>query len=248
MPVTSGEIRHYRTWLKPGERLSAFRVVYRETDLAILAERDLSLEGLRVVREVRTPLEKYIQTHPEFLTALKPLPEDPEAPEIVRVMLAAARAARVGPMAAVAGAIAEAVGRRFLAEGLTSQVVVENGGDVFLALKRPATVALFAGHSPLSGRIGLRIAPEIMPCGVCTSSGKIGHSLSFGRAEAVCVLARDTALADAAATALANLVTGRRALKKVLALAEEIPGLLGVVVVAGDEIGARGPAVELVAL
>ncbi len=248
MPVTSSEIRHYRTWLRPGERLLAFRVVYRETDLAILAERDLSLEGLRVVREIRRPLEIYLREHPEFLTALKPLPVDPKAPEIVKRMLAAGRTARVGPMAAVAGAIAEAVGRRFLTEGLTSQIVVENGGDVFLALKRSATVALFAGDSSLSGRLGLKISADLMPCGVCTSSGKIGHSLSFGRAEAVCVIARDTALADAAATALANLVKGRKSLKRVLALAEEIPGLLGVVVIAGGEIGAYGPAVELVPL
>ncbi|MBX6423714.1 UPF0280 family protein [Thermosulfurimonas sp. F29] len=246
--MASSEVRHYRTWFRPGEGLVAFRVVYKETDLAILAERDLSLEGLRLVREIRAPLERYIGNHPEFLTALKPLPEDPEAPELVRRMMLAARTARVGPMAAVAGAIAEALGRRLLEEGRTSQVVVENGGDIFLALRRPATVALFAGESPLSGRVGLRLPAELMPCGVCTSSGKIGHSLSLGRAEAVCVIAGDTALADAAATALANLVKGRRSLKKVLARAGEIPGLMGVVAVVEDEIGAWGPAVELVPL
>ncbi|HFC97092.1 MAG TPA: UPF0280 family protein [Thermosulfurimonas dismutans] len=248
MPVAWGEIRHYRTWLRPGQELQAFRVVYRETDLAILAERDLSMEVLHLIQEIRRPLERYIQDHPEFLKALKPLSEDPGAPPLVRKMMTAARLARVGPMAAVAGAIAEEVGHQLLARGLTSQVVVENGGDIFLALERSATVALYAGESPLSGRVGLRIAREFMPCGVCTSSGRVGHSLSLGRAEAVCVIARDTALADAAATALANLVKGRKSLPRVLEAAEDIPGILGVVAVVEDRLGARGKAVELVSL
>lgn len=248
MPVAFGEVRHYRTWFCPGGDLHPFRVVYRETDLAVLAERDLSLEVLGLIREIRRPLEEYLAEHPEFLKALKPLPQDPRAPEIVKKMLWAGKVAGVGPMAAVAGAIAEAVGQKLLEEGYTRKVVVENGGDIFLALGRPATVALYAGDSPLSGKVGLRIAPDFQPCGVCTSSGKIGHSLSLGRADAVTVIAREAALADAAATALGNLVRGQRSLPRVFSAAREIPDLLGVVCVVGKELGAVGPAVELVAL
>ncbi|QJA06964.1 UPF0280 family protein [Thermosulfurimonas marina] len=241
-------MRHYRTWFRPEGDLCAFRVVYRETDLAVLAERDLSLEVLQLVQEIRAPLEEYLKEHPEFLSSLKPLPEDPGAPEIVKRMLAAGRAVGVGPMAAVAGAIAEAVGRRLLAEGLTRKVVVENGGDIFLALGRAATVALYAGDSPLSGKVGLRIAPDFQPCGVCTSSGKIGHSLSLGQAEAVTVIAPEAALADAAATALGNLAKGKKSLRRILSAARDLPGLLGVVCILGKDLGAVGPAVELVPL
>ncbi len=248
MPAVDAEIRHYREWIKPGEDLVPFRVVYRETDLAILAERDLSMEVLALVREIRKPLEAYIADHPIFLKSLKPLPLDPKAPEMVQKMLKAGRASGVGPMAAVAGAIAEAVGRNILERNLSSQVAVENGGDIFLALHRPATVALYAGDSPLSGRIGLRIRPELMPCGICTSSGKLGHSLSLGKAEAVCVVARCTALADAAATALGNLVKGRKSIRKVLSRAREIPDLLGVICIVEDELGVLGPELELVPL
>ena len=247
MPIACGEIRYYRTWIRPREGLKAFRVVYKETDLTILAEKDLSLEVLHLVKEIRQPLENHIKEHPEFLKALKPLPKHNCNSSLVEKMLSAAQQAGVGPMAAVAGAIAEEVGYKLL-EKFTSQVVVENGGDIFLALKRPATVALYAGKSPLSGRIGLRISEKFMPCGVCTSSGQVGHSLSLGRAEAVCVIAQDTALADAAATALANLVKGRKSLPKVFKAAEEIPGLLGVLAIIGDQLGVKGKAVELVPL
>ena len=248
MPAETSEIRHYRSWIKPGEDLISFRVVYKETDIAVLAEKDLTMQTLTFVQEIREPLETYIIEHPEFFKSLKPLPEDPKAPEIAKRMLWAGKACGVGPMASVAGAIAEAVGRRILEEGLSSQVAVENGGDIFLALKRPATVAIYAGDSPLSGKIGLRLREELMPCGVCTSSGKLGHSLSLGKAEAVCVVAREAALADAAATALGNLVKGKRSLKKVLSEAQKWPNILGVICIIEDKIGLYGPELELALL
>jgi len=248
VPAETSEIRHYRSWIKPGEDLVSFRVVYRETDLAVLAEKDLTMETLTFIREIRGPLEGYLLEHPEFLKSLKPLPEDPGAPEIVKRMLRAGKACGVGPMASVAGAIAEAVGRKILEKGLSSQVAVENGGDIFLALRRPATVALYAGDSPLSGRIGLYLREELMPCGVCTSSGKLGHSLSLGKAEAVCVVAREASLADAAATALGNLVKGKRSLKRVLDQARKWPNLLGVVCIVEDEIGFYGPELKITLL
>ncbi len=247
MAVETGEIRHYRVLTKAQDGLVLFRITYKETDLAVLAERDLTLETLELVRKNRNVLEEYIQRHPEFLTALKPLPLDPQAPSLARQMLAAAKRCGVGPMAAVAGALAEAVGREILAQGWSSQIAIENGGDVFLALKRPARVALYAGDSPLSGRLALKIPEHLMPCGVCTSSGKLGHSLSLGKAQAVCVVAKDTALADAAATALGNLVKGKRSLPKVLSLARQWP-LLGVVCIAEDDLGVYGPELQLLAL
>lgn len=238
------EPRTYRTRMaRPG--LVGFRVMIKETDLWVMAARDLSREVRELVLSERRQLETYIAAHPEFLTSLAPWPEDPFAPPLVREMITAGVRAGVGPMAAVAGAIAARVG---LALGsLSDEIIVENGGDIFLRLHQPATVALYAGKSPLSGRVGLKIDPAGEPLGVCTSSGTVGHSFSFGRADAACVVAGNAALADAAATGLGNRVPDPEAIAAALAWVAAIPEILGAVVVVGDKLGACGQ-VELAPL
>jgi ApbE superfamily uncharacterized protein (UPF0280 family) len=217
----------------------------QETDLWVLADRDLAPEVRELVIQERQQLEAYIAGHPGFLTALTPWPADPFAPPVVREMIAAAAATDVGPMAAVAGALAARVGRQLVR--LSPEVIVENGGDIFLALSHSATVALFAGASPLSHRVGLRLDPGLSPLGVCTSSASVGHSLSFGRADAACVLAPGAALADAAATALGNRVQGPDTIAPALEWVGSLPDILGAVVIVGDKLGAWG-RVELVPL
>ncbi len=238
------EPRTYRTRMARAG-LVGFRVAVKETDLWVLAGRDLSREVREVVLQERARLEGYIAAHPAFLTTLTPWPEDPFAPGVVREMIAAGARVGVGPMAAVAGALAARVG--IALAPLTEEVIVENGGDIYLRVTQPATVALFAGKSPLSHRVGLRIEPAWSPLGVCTSSGTVGHSLSLGRADAACVVARDAALADAAATALGNRVKDAGDVAAALEWAAGIPELLGAVVIVGDKLGARGQ-VELVPL
>lgn len=220
-------------------------MVYKQSDLFVLAERDLADEVLKTLIEVRRPLEAYLLKNPLFLKSLVPLPDDPEAPEIVRKMLDAGRVAGVGPMASVAGAIAEAVGKSLLERGLTKEVAVENGGDIFLSLKKEARVSLFAGDSLFSGRVVLVIPPELQPCGVCTSSGKIGHSLSFGKADAITVIHKDTAVADALATAFGNILKEGEDFRKIKARAERIEGLLGVFAILKDKLFAFSTKIRL---
>jgi ApbE superfamily uncharacterized protein (UPF0280 family) len=227
------------------EGLVAFRVVVQQTDLLVLAVRDFTRQVREVVVQERRHLEAYIAGHPGFLETLAPWPDDPFAPPVVREMMAAAAQVGVGPMAAVAGALAARVGRALAI--LSPEVIVENGGDLFLQVAGPATVALFAGKSPLSGRVGLKIEPLLTPLGVCTSSGTVGHSLSLGRADAACVVARDAALADAAATALGNRVPDPGAIDAALRWAAGVPEILGAVVIVGDKLGAWGQ-IELVPL
>ncbi len=223
-----------------------FQVKYHETDLWIRAERDLQQAARDAVLNCRRHLEGYIVQHPTFLHSLEPLPDDWSAPPLVRRMLQAARTAGVGPMAAVAGAIAQAVGQTLRSSGSSS--IVENGGDCFLDVEEDITMAIYAGpHSPFTNRIGLRFPAPSFPLGVCTSSGTIGHSLSFGKADAVTVVARDASLADAAATRLGNAVSGPGAVSKALALAPQIPGLLGVLILIEDQMGAWGD-LQLVSL
>ncbi|WP_457573086.1 UPF0280 family protein [Desulfolithobacter sp.] len=216
-----------------------------ETDLHILASCPVEDPALLLVTETRRQLELYIAEHPLFLESLAPLPDDPQAPALIREMLSAGRLAGVGPMAAVAGVVAETVGRGLLAGDGVAEVIVENGGDIFLARQVASVVSVYAGESPLSGRVGLRIAAQRMPLGVCCSSGAIGHSLSLGQADAVVVIAPSTALADAAATRLGNEATGRRPVERALEVAREIEGISGVVVIVGEQLGAWGD-IELV--
>ena len=234
--------RRYRNLL-PDQGFISFEVKVKETDLHIRALRDLQPLALQSVLRYRYQLEQYISQKPEFLRSLVPLPADKFSPAIVREMIEAAESAGVGPMAAVAGAMAEAVGRDLLPQ--SPEVIVENGGDIFLRSSQELKVGIFAHTSPLSFRVGLRIPPTPQGWGVCTSSGTVGPSLSLGRADAVCVLSRAAALADAAATTVGNLIRSPADVPRGLEKAKSIPGLSGVVIIIGDKLGAWGE-VELI--
>jgi ApbE superfamily uncharacterized protein (UPF0280 family) len=148
-------------------------------------------------------------------------------------------------MAAVAGAIAQYVGERLLAHG--QDVVIENGGDLYLCARTSLTVGVFAGESPLSGRIGLRVDPGKMPAGIGTSSSSVGHSWSYGSADAACVVGGDAAVADAAATAVCNRVREASDLQTALAWGLGLPGVRGALVISGEALVAQGD-LELVPL
>lgn len=240
--MTTYQKRVYRVWRGQGD-LVAFSARVKETDLWILAPRDLQQEAVESIIRHRRGLENYLAQNPGFLRALTPLPKDPLAPALVKAMLAAGLVAGTGPMAAVAGAIAQAVGRDLA--GLAGAVAVENGGDLYLDAGRDLTVGLGAGSSPLSGRLALKIEAERMPLALGTSSGTVGHSLSLGQADAATVLAADGALADAVATALGNRVRGAADLAPALDWVSGLPGLLGAVIILGRKLAAWGQ-VELV--
>jgi len=239
--------RSYRQRIAADDLVSSF-ITVKETDLHILAAENIREAGYHFVHRYRNQLENYIASHPDFLTTLVPLEHDSLAPPIVKDMLKAGAAANVGPMAAVAGAIAEYVGRDLLATGL-QEVMVENGGDIFLARKKECVAAIFAGRSPLNQKVGIRIPASQMPVGLCTSSGTIGHSLSLGKADSVTVLAPSTLLADALATSLGNedSTAGRNNINHVLDMAKTIPGILAVLIIRGKLMGAWGQ-IDLVGL
>jgi ApbE superfamily uncharacterized protein (UPF0280 family) len=194
--------------------------------------------------EARLPIETYIRAHPGFLESYTPVPDNPLAPPIIREMTAASKAAGVGPMAAVAGAIAEYVGQR-CRQHTPGEVIVENGGDLFVWVEQPLVMAIWAGASPLSGRVGITHTPRGVPVGICTSSGTVGHSKSFGLADAVTVLSSSAALADAAATAAGNLVKTGNDIESALKALSGIHGVLGAVIIKGARLGAWGE-IELV--
>ena len=220
-----------------------FQLAVGETDLdiGVLKERysDQLVKWVEeTIRASRRKLEDYIERDPDFVDALTPYTVLPNAPIIVQAMAEAGRLAGVGPMAAVAGALAEVVGKLIVKR--SRDVIVENGGDIFLRTSRIRKVGIFAGDSPLSNRVALEIRPDQTPLGICTSSGKVGHSLSFGKADAVVVLSASVPLADAVATATGNLVKTLDDLERALEFAAKIEGVTGVVVIKDDRLAAWG--------
>ena len=230
-------IRDYRNSIADN-KLVSFNVVIKESDLFISADSNLAGEATASLFKIRSSIESYINDHPEFRFSLRPIPFDDMAPPVVLRMLGASKAAGVGPMAAVAGAVADHVGMDLLK--LSRNVIIENGGDVFIQTENDLHVGLFAGKSPLSERVSIYIRSNEMPLGISTSSGTIGHSLSFGRTDAACVKAQSAALADAVATAVGNRVKTKTDLEEALDYGIKIKGVLGVVIIIGDHLGAIG--------
>lgn len=220
------------------KHLVSFQICVRETDLMIFADRDLTQEALHSVHYFRTHIESYILQNPSFETSLVPLPFDSKAPPIVREMLNAGIIANVGPMASVAGAIAEFVGHDL--QTICTCVIVENGGDIYLNSRDDIKIGLFAGESPLSDRIAIRVLAAQMPLGVCTSSATVGPSLSLGKADAVCIVSPNTALADAMATSVGNRVGCKNDIRAALEYAVSIPNIMGAIIITDDTIGIKG--------
>ncbi len=231
------EERAYRNRVKTDDLVN-FEVIVKETDLLVRAKKDLSRETRESVLKYRYQLETYIASNPEFEKSLVPFNEDPYAPIIVQEMIRTSRLANVGPMAAVAGAVAEFVSRDLLKQ--SEEIIIENGGDIYLATSRERTIGIYAGDSPLSLKVGILIQPEDSPLGICTSSGTVGPSLSFGKADAICILSKSAALADAAATAVGNAVQSKEDIDQALALAEAIEGVEGAVIIKDDRAGFWG--------
>jgi len=215
---------------------------YKETDVLIKADSREAIEAAKksIIRH-RNALEHYIARNPLFKISLEPVDVEAGAPKVVRMMAEAGRLAGVGPMAAVAGTLAQLAVEDAVAVGAKNSVV-ENGGDIFIHGNRPYTVAIHAGESPLSNKIALEIDAVRLPLGVCTSSATVGPSLSFGEADAVTVLAKSGALADAAATAICNETRGgpEDGIKAGLRRAKVVPGLSAALVIYGKYVGSWG--------
>ena len=234
--------RQYRQRVKSPD-LVTFRATVKETDLLVSAESDLTQEVLAAVWKYRHQVEEYIEKDPGFKETLVPYPIHPFAPRIVKEMAAAAKTVGVGPMAAVAGAVAEFVGRDLMP--LSPQIILENGGDIFLVTREPRTISIFTENRSLPSFVDILIRPRGTPLGICTSSGTEGLSLSLGRADAVTVISPSAVLADAAATAAGNLVQSKRDVQKALDLLRQIPRVIGGAVFVDGEMGFWGE-IELV--
>lgn len=229
--------RFYRNQML-SENFIQFNITEMESDLQIISKTDLKLKASELIKKYRREIKDYIYTDPSFLNSLTPITPKENAPEIVRHMCLVASITNVGPMAAVAGAISEYVGMELLK--FTDEIILENGGDIFLTSKNNKKILVYAGSSPFSNKIALEVPGNHTPLGICTSSGTLGHSLSFGKADAVVILAEDTLLADAAATSICNMIQSSDDLESGIAFAKSINGIQGILIIIGDKMGAWG--------
>lgn len=225
---------------------------FKQTNLLVKSDR---LEALRAAIEAafeaRQQIERFVIRYPEFRYSLEPLRLRSNGwPKVIELMLRAGEIANVGPFAAVAGSISQIASDAALEAGARS-VLVENGGDISIAGNREFRVGLYAGDSKISGKVGFLFRPKDLPAGVCTSSGTVGPSMSFGEADAVTVIADEASVADAAATSVANEVGGADvglSIARGLDRADEIPEVRGCLIVRAKGVGTTGKLPELIQL
>jgi uncharacterized protein len=238
------EQRTYRNQFNTS-RFTGFELKHRETDLWIGVDPasfkpEMENVVLKKIESLREKLDSYIQSEPFFKKSLKPFQPNENAPIEAIEMTQAAEKAGIGPMSTVAGLFAREAGNEIIQNFSVEELVIENGGDIFALLKNELVLSVFAGDSPLSERIGLKITPEVSPLGICTSAGTIGPSLSFGKADAVVVVSENVLVADAFATALGNKVKSPDDVEKVIGKAKIHPEILSLLIICEDQIGIWG--------
>ncbi len=236
--------RTYRNQFN-AERFKGFEVSYLETDVWIGVDpesfnKDMEELVFQKTKGLREKLDKYIQSEPFFKKSLKPFRPSEDAPFEANEMAQAAGKASIGPMSAVAGLFAREVGEEIIKNFSVHEMVIENGGDIYVLLKDELVLSVFAGDSILSERIGLVIPAEKNKLGICTSAGTVGPSLSFGKADAVVVVCEDILLADAFATAFGNKIKSGNDVEKVIKQSENISEILSMLIICEDKIGIRG--------
>jgi ApbE superfamily uncharacterized protein (UPF0280 family) len=222
----------------------AFRL--KESDCTIIADRQDGIEtAISSIERNRGLLEEYLKKNPRFLHSFEPVAVD-DGPEVAQLMAEASVRAGVGPMAAVAGVIADLAAQDMIDAGC-KVAVVENGGEVAAVSDQPIDIAFAAGDEPPSREMGFRL--KEFPVGVATSSGRFSHAFSFGDADAVTIFAVDAGIADAAATAVANLISGddiQGIIRQGIDRALGIDGVKGVFILYRAVVGKAGQIPELI--
>jgi ApbE superfamily uncharacterized protein (UPF0280 family) len=219
---------------------------FKETQCKIIADKKQGIQtAIKSIKQNRKALEEYGKAHPKFLYTLEPITA-PSKPLVAKLMAEVAEKANVGPMAAVAGVLADLAVKDMIADGC-EVAVVENGGEISAVSNMPIDVAVAAGDAPLSKRFGFRLTD--FPVGIATSSGRFSHALSFGDAEAATVFCRNAGLADAAATAVGNVVKGDDylgAIQQGIDKALSIQEVEGVLIMYQGHVGTAGKIPQLI--
>lgn len=220
------------------------KVEIEETAATIAAERDYLEAAVDAIKSARAKIEQQIRRDDFFLTTLEPYETPKDGSPVVKRMCEAAKLAGVGPMATVAGTIAQEAMEAMAAQGLTHGWV-DNGGDVALMLESPATLEVFSDPGSKTA-FALELEPTDGIIGICSSSGRIGHSISFGNADVALVMADSAVLADALATAIGNRVANPDSLKTCFDPLKGLDGFIGGLAMIDGAVSMRGRMPSLV--
>jgi uncharacterized protein len=241
-PAFRGEVKVYEERLYRGisrpRDLLCYEVKVKETDLFCCTGSDLAPFIEERVMFYRHQLEEYIKMKPLFRDGLAPVDPDPFAPRIAKEMIGASSSLGIGPMATVAGAIAEFTGRDVAP--LTEEYIIENGGDIYLRTAKERIALVYAKDSPLSGKIGIKLPGRDEPYGVCTSSATVGPSLSLGGADAVCIVGTSSLFADGLATYVGNIVKKKEDIRIAIDRGKMFPSVNGILIIIGEHMGVWG--------
>ena len=236
--------RSYRSRFSNNER-RWFCVKFLESDLWIGVDKgsysaSMEADVYAMLVDLRRTMDAYLLMDPGYKASLTPYDAGIEAPDILKEMSKVSHKTGIGPMSAVAGAVALRVAEFLKDKFCVKEVIVENGGDIYAEAHSDMDIAVFAGQSPLSEKIGLHIPATCFPLGICTSSGTVGPSLSLGRADAVMIVCKDVLLADSYATAMANRIQSVNDLQPVIDRISNTPDILGAIAVKDDRMAICG--------
>ena len=233
-------------------RFNSFVVSYKQSDLwigvnPIECTEKLKAFALDELKKLWDKIEGFICINPIIQKSLSPIKISESPPEEIIKMIESGNRAGIGPMSSVAGFFSQYIGKLIEEKFHPEEIIVENGGDIYLNVKKNITISIYAGKSPLSEKIAVKIPASQTPLGICTSSGKVGPSLSSGNADAVMIICTDTSLADAFATAFGNKVKTPADIESTLQETEKFAEILSAIIICDDKIGIRGKF-EIVAL
>ena len=229
------------------ENHSPFEVNYKFSNLWISVDtisfsQDMLSYSLEELMRIINSIEKYIESFPIFKDTLQAYEvSDPSGcEEVIVEMTKASYMADVGPMASVAGAVAQALGRKLKTEFSINDIIVENGGDVYIDTTEDVRISVLTNNTVLPERIKLNLQKSHMPLGVCSSSGIFGHSFSKGKADVVVAISHNAAISDAFATAICNQICSASDIEHVLYKFQENESLLGVMAICEKTLGMIG--------
>lgn len=221
-------------------------ILYKNSRIKILTDKkELVSKAYDELVKQRTLIENYIKKDKFFESTLEPIKVKKTAPKIIKLMAEGAEIANVGPMAAVAGVIAEFICRRLVKEG-AKVAIVENGGDIFAITNSPIKVGLFSGNNKLSGKLAFELNKKNTPISICSSSSFLGHSLSFGKCDLATVFSKKSYIADAVATAVCNKVKKVSDIKKILDWGIKLNSVEGIIIIKNNKIGMIGHIPNLI--
>jgi hypothetical protein len=227
----------YRNRVKNKEKYT-YRVVYENTEFIISSNRDIKSNIEQPLRDIYRDLEFVIERDPAFLKSLSPITIKEFYPVTIRKMCDLSLEFNVGPMAAVAGTVND-----YIASSLSVSVenlIIENGGDVYIRSSRDVTTGIYVNNPYYKDGLLIKIKASSTPCGLCSSSGTFGHSLSLGKCDLAAVLSGSSISADAAATAIANSVKNSEDVEKALNKYKGFDSILGILIIKDDRIGIWG--------